>query len=102
MAKVITLAEAVRLTLEALGLRKRSYFLVFRSPAGIEVLRDLAKFCRATEPVWGSTDRDTARLVGRNEVWCRIMQHLNLSAEELYELYGGKYPLQPVEEDENA
>lgn len=91
--------DEIRATLEFLGRRSKSYYLVFRSPQGAEVLKDLAKFCRAIEPCWGATPEDTARLVGRNEVWCRIMQHLKLTPEELYDVYGGVIPLeQPSDE----
>lgn len=99
LGRAVTLADAVRLTLEALGMRSRSYYLVFRSPQGAEVLKDLAPFCRAQQPAWGATPEDTARLIGRNEVWCRIMQHLNLTPEELYAMYGGKYPITTPEEN---
>lgn len=66
------------------------------------MLRDLAPFCRADgrRLPWGATSEDIAREVGRNEVWCRIMQHLNLTAEELYDLYGGKYPITAIESDD--
>lgn len=87
----------VKETLFALGQRKQAYQLAFRSPHGQTVLRDLAKFCRATTPPWGSNPQETARLVGRNEVWQRIMQHLNLTEAELYNTYGGQYPIAQTE-----
>lgn len=101
--KLVGINQAVKLTLEALGIRQRSYFMVFRSPAGREVLQDLAKFCRAHKAPWGMTPEDTARLVGRNEVFQRIMDHLRLTPEEMYHAYGGKYPITAVkEEDEDG
>jgi hypothetical protein len=80
--------------------RRRAYQYAFRSPSGAIVLQDLAKFCRATSPPWGSTAEETARYVGRNEVWHRILQHLNLSEEELFALVTeNRYPIH-VEENE--
>lgn len=69
--------------------RKMSYIQVFKRD-GIyhnEVMADLAKFCRAVEPTFHVDPRVHARLEGRREVFLRITQHLNLSAEELYNLY---------------
>ena len=102
LTKAVSVADAVRMTLEALGLRSRSYYLVFRSPSGAEVLRDLSQFCRADgrRLPWGATSTDIAREVGRQEVWNRIMQHLKLTPEELYDLYGGKYPITTPEEND--
>lgn len=80
---------------EFLFQRKRSYQLTFQEaqPANLEVLRDLAKFCRANESCVVPGDRDkTMLLEGRREVWLRIQQHLNLTPEQLFDLYGGNVP----------
>lgn len=55
------------------------------------VLSDLAVFCRANEScvVPGDHDR-TMLLEGRREVFLRITQHMNLSPEQLFELYTRK------------
>jgi hypothetical protein len=53
------------------------------------VLRDIAKFCRAGQTVFHADPRIHAVLTGRQEVWLRIQQHINLSAEKLYDIYGG-------------
>lgn len=92
--------QYVKETLFGLGQRKQAYQLVFRSPAGAKVLLDLQQFCRATSPPWGSNPQETARLVGRNEVWHRIMQHLNLTPEELYNTYGGQFPIVQAESED--
>ena len=60
-----------------------------------EVLRDLAKFCRAHASTGHADPYMAARLDGRREVWLRIQSHLNLSTEELWKLHGG--PTQPRE-----
>jgi hypothetical protein len=53
-----------------------------------DVLADLAKFCRAHESTFHPTSAISDRLDGRREVWLRIQQHLNLSNDELWKLYG--------------
>lgn len=68
--------------------RKRAYQLVFNSPAGEAVLFDLNPFCRARESCVVPGDRDrTYVLEGRREVFLRIRDHLDLTAEELVERY---------------
>lgn len=69
--------------------RKYSYLNVFNpeSMAGQEVLRDLAKFCRAKESCFHADPRVHAVLEGRRETYLRIINHLNLTDEQLYELY---------------
>lgn len=82
--------ERIRSTLEFLRQRKTAYHLVFRldQPADMEVLRDLAWFCRANESCVVPGDRDrTLLLEGRREVYLRIVQHLKLTPEQLFELY---------------
>ena len=66
--------------------RERAYRLAFSSPAGKAVLADLAKFCRATETVFNPDPRLTDVLIGRNEVFRRIQNHIHLTPEELYAL----------------
>ncbi len=98
---MLTLREAVTLTLEALGLRSRAYFNIFRSPDGQIVLQDLAKFCRANETTSHETPTGMATLEGRRQVFLRIIEHLHKTPEELYELYGGRYPIQQYVEADN-
>lgn len=70
--------------------RRQQYLMTFDNEAGKEVLADLAKFCRANETTFNPDPRVHAVLEGRREVWLRIASHLNLSDDELYELYGRK------------
>ena len=70
--------------------RKRAYQLALTSPAGQEVLVDLAKFCRAHETCFHEDPRKHAVLEGRREVWLRIQQHLHLTADQLMALYNGQ------------
>lgn len=76
--------------LDFLRTRKRNYNLAFNTLAGQYVLMDLAKFCRATETCFHVDARKHAVAEGRREVWLRIQQHLNLSAQDLYTLYAGQ------------
>ena len=85
---------------------RRSYQHSFGSPAGRQVLADLAKFCRATQTCIvtpGGLDpkvpidvERTLVLEGRREVWLHIQQYLNLTAEELHHIYN---PYEVKEED---
>lgn len=77
--------------LEYLRGRKTDYQHVFSSPAGERVLADLAVFCRAAETCGVPGDHDrTFILIGRNEVWQRIQQHLGLTPVQLQRLYDAK------------
>lgn len=66
-----------------------SYQQVFnkKSPHTKEVLRDLAKFCRAHESTFLPDSRAHALLEGRREVFLKILDNLNLTIEELYDLH---------------
>lgn len=86
---------AIRKTIEFLRGRKRAYQLAFSTPAGMECLVDLAKFCRAGTTTFDPDPRVHAALEGRREVWLRITQHLHLTTEQLYALYSGK-PFDPL------
>lgn len=88
-------------TLDFLRNRKKAYQLVFAQPAGQIILTDLSGFCRATSSCFHRDPRLHAVLEGRREVWLRITQHLHLTSQELYQLYGGKtLPMTRGEEDD--
>ena len=70
--------------------RKHAYQLAFGTPAGQNVLIDLARFCRASETCFDADPRKHAVLEGRREVWLRIQNHLGLSGEELMALATGQ------------
>lgn len=69
-----------------IGRRKRAYQQTFTStaPWAVQVLADLAKFCRANESTFHPDPRIAANLDGRREVFLRIASHMNLSIEQLY------------------
>lgn len=67
--------------------RQGSYRAAFNSPAGQDVLVDLAKFCRAHASTAHTDPHMAARLDGRREVWLRIQSHLRLSDDELWRLF---------------
>lgn len=72
--------------------RKRAYALTFNkeSVPVQAVLADLMKFCRANETTFHPDPRIHAVLEGRREVFLRIINHLNLSAEDLLKIYAQK------------
>lgn len=92
--------EEVRKAWDYLGRRKRSYCLALKSPAGQDVLADLAKFCRADDTCFHEDPRLHAVLEGRREVWLRIQKHLNLTQEQLYAIYTGRQ-FNPLAEDKD-
>lgn len=80
--------EAVIKTKEMLAQRKGAFMQAFgKGPGSEAVLEDLAKFCRANESCFHPDPRIHAALEGRREVYLRIMQHLDLTTDQLYELY---------------
>jgi len=69
--------------------KKTAYQFTF-NPESIHskaVLKDLAKFCRADETTFHIDSRVHCALEGRREVWLKIQNYLNLTPEELSELY---------------
>ena len=87
--------EIVKRTLEFIRNRKICYQLTFekKQPANVTVMIDLASFCRANESCVVPGDRDrTLMLEGRREVWLRIQQHLQLTPEQLFDLYSNNAP----------
>lgn len=91
-------SEAFGRTLDFLRGRKRDYQLTFTSPAGQRVMADLAAFCRANETCFHADPRLHAVAEGRREVWLRIQRHLNLTSEQLVELYSGRQFKPPGED----
>lgn len=91
-------AEVQRLTQKSRGWmtafdfirgRKRHYLSAVEYESIKGLLVDLSGFCRANETTVGPTNELTWALLGRREVWLRIQQHLNLSPEQLTDLYYG-------------
>lgn len=70
--------------------RRTAYVRAFNSPGGELVLRDLARFCRASQTTFHADPRVHAVLEGRREVWLRIMEHLQLSEDDLWRLYAAQ------------
>jgi len=73
--------------------RQDSYKMAFRGSNAQEVLKDLSIFCRENDSCVVPGDRDaTLVLEGRREVILRIMDHLELSPDDLWTKYGlGEY-----------
>lgn len=82
-----------RQTFDFLEQRKRAYQVAFGNPAGAAALDDLAMFCRATESCVVAARgypldlHRTLVVEGRREVYLRIREHLDLTTEQLFELY---------------
>lgn len=79
--------------------RRRAYQLAFGSPAGEVVLDDLVVFCRGAQSTFHPDARMHAVLEGRREVLLRICQHMHLTPEKLFVIYGGQVPRAQVETD---
>jgi hypothetical protein len=71
--------------------RARHYRNTFSTESGKAVLRDLARFCHAQESTFHDNERVQAKLDGYREVWLRISSHLNLTEEQLWDMYDGRY-----------
>lgn len=82
--------------------RRTAYVRTFlNNTFGQEVLTDLSKFCRATQSTFHPDARAHAVAEGRREVWLRIAQHLNLSDDQLWQIYGGQaLPTSQLNKDE--
>lgn len=80
---------------------RRAFVNAFGTPSGQMVLADLEKFCRANETCFDTDARVNAALEGRREVWLRIQQHLNLSSEDLFQLYSGRNVQSLIQRQEN-
>lgn len=70
--------------------RRHAYRTTFGGPLGKEVLADLAKFCRAHSPTFHEDPRAHALAEGRREVRLRIANHMNLTEQQLWDLYDGR------------
>lgn len=86
----MTFSEAVEKARRWLFKRRYAYQATFRGPLAHVVLADLAKFCRAKESTFHDNERVQSKLDGRREVWLRVTEHLNLTPEELWQLYDGR------------
>lgn len=86
----MTLAAIKQRLLEYIGGRRLAYQTTFLNPPGNVVLKHLAKFCRAHESTFHPDHAVSDRLDGRREVWLEIQRHLQLTDEQLYQLYTPK------------
>lgn len=91
----MSLFEKVR---DFISRRRNAYCKTFLTPYGDEVLKDLAKFCRAIETTYHTDPRVHAALEGRREVWLRIQKHLQLTDEQLWAMHAPA-AVQPLKEE---
>lgn len=75
---------------QALDRRGYAYRTTFKGPLAEEVLKDLARFCRAHESTHDANERDSLIFEGRRQVWLRVQEHLRLTPDQLWELYSGR------------
>jgi hypothetical protein len=90
----LTIFETAR---QYLASRRTAYIRTFLAPGATLVLKDLSKFCRANESTFHTDPRAHAVAEGRREVWLRIQRHLQLTDDQLWDIYGGKSPNPPQE-----
>jgi hypothetical protein len=70
--------------------RQRAYQKLFGNksdPAVKLVLQDLARFCRKSASCFSENPRLHSLFEGRREVCLRIDEHVDLSFEDLWEIY---------------
>lgn len=98
----MTIRGGVEKTLGFLRQRATAYKLVFKQPAGHEVLKDLLRFSKLVEGVSPSlpNEFERGRIVGRQDVIRRIQQHCAFTTELLFALYNN-LPV-PILESEDA
>lgn len=84
--------EYYQRVIDLLRNRGRAYRVIFNPQLGEAkiVLKDLATFCRARETVYHESEKMTYVLIGRQEVFRRIEQHLKLEPDDLYKLFDGR------------
>jgi hypothetical protein len=73
-----------------LATRRYAYQQTFVGPYSDIVLKDLATYCFANQSTFNANDRAHVLAEGRREVWLRIANHLNMSPDQLWELYDGR------------
>lgn len=88
--EAVTWSSVVEAARRFLMRRRYAYQTTFKGPLADEVLRDLAQFCRANRSTFHEDARAHALAEGRREVWLRIANHLNMTPEQLWQLYDGR------------
>ena len=71
---------------------RRNAYLRFFGGTGVDgdkrlVMEDLRRFCRGETTAWDADPRVHALLTGRQEVYQRIKDHLELTFDEMWERY---------------
>jgi hypothetical protein len=84
------MTDYIKKAFDFLRVRRQAYVKVFHGVYADVVLKDLAKFCRAHESTFHPDPHVRCQLEGRREVWLRLQHHLQLTDEQMWELYGQK------------
>lgn len=86
-------AKAVKAVQDTIRARQGAYVRWWQGkPIGDDnriVADDLRRFCRGGMSAYDDNERVHLLLTGRQEVWLRIMDHVQLSFDDLYERYTG-------------
>lgn len=94
--------------LDFINRRRNAYCITFLTqdnrvaPRAAEVLTDLARFCRADQSCFHPDPRVHAVLEGRREVWLRIQQNLQLTDEQLAQIYAPNHQRISLKGDQDA
>lgn len=96
----------VQVQIDALRQRQTAYqAAAVAHPLVQEMLMDLAAYCRGGQSPAPETDKEPfdkdriLLLLGRQQVWLRIANHLNLQPSQLYALYSRRsFIVEPVNE----
>ena len=81
--------SAIAQALSIFKTRQSAYRTVFQkgqTPHTKKVLEDLSRFCRGTKSTFKKDAREHALLEGRREVFQRILDYQNMTAEELLKI----------------
>lgn len=89
LAEVLVEQERKKLV-EFLERRRQAYARVFKGahPDDLTVVMDdLKRFCRGGQTPWHDSERVHCLITGRHEVYTRITNHVNMTIDELFDLY---------------
>lgn len=64
---------------------------VFGSPDGQLILQDLLEYCHFLDETFHPDSHERAKRDGRRQVFLRIIKNLNLTTEEVMNIYRGKW-----------
>jgi hypothetical protein len=69
----------------------KNAFDIFKTPQGQIVFKDLMQFCYFLDSTFDPDPYERAKREGRRQVFLRIAQNINLTVDEAYRVYTGRY-----------